>query len=140
MSFAIEKEERFAAYNAQMCLAHARNVRQELQDKLEQTQRTREGRDRETTVGLTSKPVPIFACGVVAGLRHCHTIDAPGVCVCVRACVCMCVFICVCVVCGACSVCMCDRVFSYTPTAAGSLTLNQTRRSHWATAVLFRLA
>jgi hypothetical protein len=33
MSFAIEKEERFAAYNAQMCLRHARQVRKEIHDK-----------------------------------------------------------------------------------------------------------
>ena len=33
MAFAIEKEERFAAYNAQMCLVSSRKVRQELEDK-----------------------------------------------------------------------------------------------------------
>ena len=33
MAFAIEKEERFAAYNAQMCLRHARQVRKEIHDK-----------------------------------------------------------------------------------------------------------
>lgn len=32
MAFAIEKEERFAAYNAQMCLVHARKVREQLRD------------------------------------------------------------------------------------------------------------
>ena len=32
MAFAIEMEERFAAYNAQMCLVHARRVREQLRD------------------------------------------------------------------------------------------------------------
>ena len=34
MAFAIEKEERFAAYNAQMCLVHARRVREQLRDDI----------------------------------------------------------------------------------------------------------
>jgi len=126
MAFAIEKEERFAAYNAQMCLVHSRRVREQLGDDFvsdsaavhpvpatcvcapraqtgprrrgggavcaratgsdgavlpgaplqEDAQLAREGRDREATAGLKSKPFPLLTCGLVAGIRHCHTPDA----------------------------------------------------------------
>ena len=115
MAFAIEKEERFAVYNAQMCLVHARRVREQLRDDFvlsplphkhrpapcpparmclcavahtdgaalpaafiqEDAQLVREGRDRQITEGLKSTPVPLLTCGLVAGIRHCHTPDAP---------------------------------------------------------------
>ena len=77
MSFAIEKEERFAAYNAQMCLASGRKVRQDLEAHLEAAQVSREGRNRETTDGLVRKPPPLLKCGLVAGIRHCQSVDAP---------------------------------------------------------------
>lgn len=77
MAFAINPEERFAAYNAQMCLALGRQVRDDLHEKLGAANRATEGRDRETTAGLKYRPEPLLACGLVAGIRYCHTADAP---------------------------------------------------------------
>ena len=77
MAFAIEKEERFAAFNAQMCIIGARRVREERQAILEEAQLDREGCTRETSAGLTHRPLPLLSVGVVAGIRHCQQPDAP---------------------------------------------------------------
>jgi hypothetical protein len=77
MAFAISPDERFAAYNAQMCLALGRQVRDDLREQSEAATRSKEGRDREATAGLRHTPDPLLKCGLVAGIRHCHTEDAP---------------------------------------------------------------